>query len=240
MEKHNSQKQSLQSKVKASVSKFVKSESFQKKANLTKSMLEKLRDFVARFKELPYPEKMWTLNHLFIAKKAWEISTAAKDKAKQMAEDADLDKDTNGGQVSAFRHAFLMAMLVKEISPQAALKLGKAYEKTNRIFYRKNEQDNTPHDRTAEEMNMKNNEAGVRIGLKNIHKNEQEIILALKKAIHAGELWIIKKTKNNNFLDWEGNIIPKENYHKKWYNPKCLVPSDFHRPEETKTNQNNN
>lgn len=183
---------------------------------------------IKKFLQMHLPEQIWVITHPFIAKKAWTITKEAKAIADSMAHDRELDGNIAGGQVDAFRHAFWMASLVQEIHPRKARKLGIAHEKGNYIDFKKKtlEEGQLP-DSVSCEMDMKNNEAGIAIGKENRDMSQEKLIGRVKNAVLSGELWVIKKDSKGNFLDWNGNIIPPEDYLGKWNNPKCLVPSNF-------------
>lgn len=205
-----------------------------KQTSSKKGIISKIKEYFEKFIERPFPEKIWVLRHPFKAKRAWEIALQARSMAEKMATDTDLDGDTNGGQVDAFRHAFWMVLLTREFGSKTALSLGKAHEKSNKIYYKQSKnEDGTLPDRVSCDMDLKNNETGTRIARKYPKATETEIIKIIKKAIVDGELWIIKKDANGRFLDWEGKLIEKEEYKGKWYNPKCLVPSDYTRKNES-------
>lgn len=184
-----------------------------------------------QFTKLHFPVKWWVITHPFVASKAFEISTIARQTALKKELDKDLDGDYAGGQVDAFRHGFWMAMLSIEISEKKARKLGQAYEKSNYIdFKKKILEDKYLPDFMSSKMDLANNETGIKIGLQNKSKNNLELCELVKKAILNGEFKIIKKNKAGQFLSSQDKIIPKNEYKGKWYTPKILVPSNYERP----------
>ena len=183
------------------------------------------------FKKLPPPEKIWVITHPFVAGKAYKISLEAKNVADSLTRDTTvLDGDGNGGQVDAFRHAYWMARLTSEIGWRRSRSLGNAHEKGNYWQYKKGIlEDGALPDKESSDMDFLNNDIGRDVGLeyKNISKDSlQKVII---KMILDGELWILWKDKNGNFLDCEGNVIPDSLLHHKWETPKCLVPSNKKR-----------
>lgn len=183
---------------------------------------------IESFKGLSYPEKYWVLAHPFIAGKTYYITKEAKKMAAQVAEYNSIDKDSNGGQMDAFRHAVWMALLVQKIAPKKAQKLGKAHEKGNYRDFKKNlvEEGAVP-DKISSEMDLWNNMAGILIGKQNREASKDSLKHLVIEAVNAGKMRIIKKDKNGNFLDEDSRIISAESLTGKWENNKCLVPSDY-------------
>lgn len=183
-----------------------------------------------KFKALSRPEKCWVIWHPFIAKKANSISSEARKFSNEALNDTLLDGDGNGGQVDAFRHSLWMAMLSREIRIKAAKKLGNAHERGNYLDYKKHRtEEGTLPDAQSCQMDFLNNDAGLQIGIS--HKNEtlDSLNTYIKNEIITGKLWIIKKDKNGNFVNCEGNILKPEDYIGKWENEKCIVASDFRK-----------
>jgi len=190
--------------------------------------LNGLRYYIAKFREIPRPEKVWALTHPFVAAKAWRITREVQVIANQMLDDPDLDHDANGGQCDAFRHGFWMASLSLKIGAWKALSLGKAHERSGFLDYKKRRnEDGAIPDRVGGEMDLKNNEIGVSIARANRKVTQERLIQIVKNAVLNGKFWVIKKDKFGNFVDWEGNVLLKADYQGKWDNKKCLVPSNF-------------
>jgi hypothetical protein len=185
-----------------------------------------------RISHLNYPEKVWVATHPFIALKSLKISNEASKIAAEAINDIEMDGDYSGGQVDAFRHALWMAMLVQEISPKKAYKLGFAHEKGNKIDFKKKklEEGRLP-DSVSCEMDLKNNNVGLEIG--KIHKNAttKELQIIVKQAVLDGQCYKIKKDKDRNFLDENDNIIPESEWIGKWINPKIIVDSGYKKME---------
>ncbi len=186
---------------------------------------------IKQFRKLNFPVKWWAITHPFVVTKAFEISNIAKQAAIQKEKDIDLDGDYAGGQVDAFRHGYWMSMLSKDIGARKARKLGRAYERSNKIdFKKKILEDRYLPDYMSSEMDLHNNEVGIKIGLENSNITNLDLSLVVKNAVLNGEFVIIKKNKNGEFLNSLNKIIPKDEYYGKWYSPKTIVPSNYEKP----------
>ena len=178
-------------------------------------------------KRLSYPEKIWILTHPFIVFKAFKITIEVQKIAKEMKLDKDLDGDGNGGQIDAFRHAFWMSSLAQKIRAKAVWRLGVAHEKGNKIYFDKKKlEDGSLPDSIACQMDLKNNQIGIKIGKENKKINQEDLIILIKKSILEGKLWKIKKDKEGNFLDKKGHILDKKNWQGKWHNDKYLIKTN--------------
>lgn len=187
------------------------------------------------FRALSAPEKRWVIAHPFIAKKAYRCSLKARavtdslDKAGVLA-------DGMGGQLDAYRHAYWMAILVQEISPRKARKLGAAHENGNyRTFKKGGMEDGAIPDSMGSVMDLANNNSGIGIGLKYREElahvtADTSVPLPLEtQVLHAvwnGELFILKKDAEGNYLDCTGNAIDLTRYAGRWNIPKCPAKSN--------------
>lgn len=179
---------------------------------------------IQQFKKLSCPEKWWVLGHPFVAKKALKISEYARAITKEVKENKLLKGEGNGDQLDAFRHTFWMANLTLEIGGRGAKKLGNAHEKGNYKDFKKHQlEDGVLPDKINSEMDLYNNDVGIAIGKQTSSFELKNIVIEL---VLQGNCKIIKKNKNGDFLDCEGNIIPAENLKGKWENEKCLVSSN--------------
>jgi hypothetical protein len=175
------------------------------------------------FKELSCPEKWWLIGHPFVAKKALKVSQLARLKTDSIKENNILKGVGNGDQVDAFRHTYWMASSTQAIGQRKAKRLGIAHEKGNKRDFKKgNKEEGSLPDKISSEMDLFNNEVGIKIGKENPEKLTQTIIEEVKK----GSCKIIKTDKQGNFLDCQGNVIPLEYLKGKWENNKCLVWSN--------------
>ena len=180
-----------------------------------------------KFKELSRPEKYWVIKHPFVAKKAWRITQEVLRVTDSVAYINTLDHDRNGGQVDAFRHAYWMASLAQRISWRKSLKLGKAHEKGNYFDYLKHHLEDGVHpDKASGDMDLFNNDIGIKFGKKNKHISETDLQVMVIDAIIVGKMKIIKKDSLGNFLDEKNNIISTDSLKSRWDNGKCLVNSN--------------
>lgn len=179
-------------------------------------------------------ERCWAIKHIFVAKKAWNISQYVRQVTDSVAKSGILDGDINGGQVDAFRHAFWMAMLTQNMSYHKAFRLGVAHEKGNYLDYKKhrNEEGQLP-DKISSDMDLCNNNIGIEIGREAKAQNPaisaDSIKLIVIKYILNGKMKVIKKNKEGAFLDANDNIIKADSLVGKWENEKVLVSSDYVR-----------
>lgn len=195
---------------------------------IKKDTLNGLRYYFAKFKEIPRPEKTWALLHPFVAAKAWRVTREVKLACANLLDDPDLDGDSNGGQCDALRHGYWMALLTQRVGTWRALSLGKAHERSGFMDYKnRRTEDGMIPDRVGGEMDLKNNEIGAAIARANKKASPERLYQIIKTAVLNGKFWVVKKDKFGNYVDWEGNVLSKEDYQGKWDNKKCLVPSNF-------------
>lgn len=184
-----------------------------------------------QFRKLHYPVKWWVITHPFTVKKAFVISATAKESAIQNEQDPHFDGDYAGGQVDAYRHGFWMSMLARDLGERRARSLGKAYEKSNYIdFKKKILEDKYLSCIVSSQMDLHNNEQGIKIGLQNENLNDQKLSQIVKIGVLKGDFVVIKKNSKGQFLDSKNKIIPDEEHLGKWYSSKTLVPSNYERP----------
>ncbi len=183
---------------------------------------------ISQFFRLTFPEKIWVITHPFVVKKAWSITQNARKVTQQLLDTNALDGDYDGGKLDAFRHGFWMASLAQKIHPRKACRLGIAHEKAAKIKFKRGEyeEDHIP-DAVASEMDKLNNKEGICIGKKYKQTSQNELIGIITNAILDGRFFIIKKNSKGQFLDCNGEIIPENEYKKKWHNNKCIVASDY-------------
>jgi hypothetical protein len=178
------------------------------------------------FHKLSCPEKRWVIFHLFIAKKTFRLTQQARAVAKKVAQDPLLDGDENGGQVDAFRHAYWMALLSQHICWRKARRLGIAHEKGNYREFKKHQlEEGALPDSAAGAMDLFNNNVGIEIGRANKKLSEEELRKAVRDSVLAGKMQIIRKNKNGEPFDCDGNKIDLQKYQHQWNIPKCLVKS---------------
>ena len=180
-----------------------------------------------RFKQLLPAQKTWVILHPFKAKKAYKISLEATNVSDSIAKTHLLDGDVTGGQVDAFRHAYWMARLNQEIGKSAARSLGKAHEKDNyRQFKDQLLEDGVFPDKISSEMDLINNHIGLNYTKKRKPYPKDGLIYRIVNEILAGELRILKKDKEGNYMSCTGKILDSEELKNSWTNNKCIVPSN--------------
>ena len=181
-----------------------------------------------RFKKLSCKSKAWILLHPFKAKKALQISNEATKVADSIAKTPLLDGDKSGGQVDAFRHAYWMARLHQEIGKNAARSLGKAHEKDNyRQFKKRTKEDGIVPDEISSEMDLYNNSVGLTFTKKRKPQPKDGLIYSIANSILAGNLKILKKDANGNYVTCNNKIILPKELKNKWKNNKCLINSNI-------------
>lgn len=198
------------------------------------SQAQEKKNLFKAFREISLPEKIWVITHPFSAPKAMRVSSDAAKRADVMKLSPILDGDHRGGQVDAFRHGYWMASLSREINPRKARRLGYAHEKGNKQKFKKlaskNSEGELP-DAPNCTMDLHNNDVGILIGKNNPDISNDSLQQLIVQHILEGSFIIIKKDEAGNFLDCDGKPIDLQKYHALWENTKCLVPSNFERPE---------
>jgi hypothetical protein len=185
---------------------------------------------VRSFIRLGFPEKVWVITHPFIAKKTWKITKEALRISDEIKRDSLLDGDPDGGQVDAFRHTYWMASLTQKISCKKARRLGKAHEKVNyRNFKKGRKEENNLPDEASSDMDLRNNELGIALGIVNKNLSQNELVTLVRNAILEGKAWKIYKNKKGESLDCNGNIILAEKRMALWKTLRCLVESSKKR-----------
>lgn len=181
----------------------------------------------ASYKKLSKPEKKWVIFHPFKAKKAVFLSNDALKTTDSIKQTGLIGQDNNGGRLDAFKHGFWMARLSQNIGKNAALKLGNAHEKGNYLDFKNGTpEDGQLPDKPSSDMDLYNNEIGVRLGQEHPSKSKNATVDLLLTAVKNGQLKMIKKDAEGNFLTCEGVIIPLDSLLGKWENEKCLVPTN--------------
>lgn len=164
--------------------------------------------------------------HIFIAKNVYKISEETIIVTKSLLSDSTLDGDLAGGQLDAFRHAYWMALITYHYGVKTAMSLGKAHEKGNYQFYKKNKnEDGVLPDFESSQMDYLNNDVGIEIG-KSIQVDDKKMLIdMIISYIKEGKLYVIKKNIQGLYLDCNKNILPINQ--KKWYSGKCIVSSNY-------------
>lgn len=184
------------------------------------------QSLIKKYFQLPCAEKRWVICHLFISKHIFELSEEAINATKSLLTDTTLDGDMSGGQLDAFRHAYWMALITQKYGVKIAMSLGKAHEKGNYQYYKRNKkEEGILPDFESSQMDFLNNDIGIEIG-KNIQFDNKTMLKALViNYIKDGKLYVLFKNKSNLYLDCDRNIIVNDK--KSWYSGKCIVPSNY-------------
>ena len=183
---------------------------------------------IRSFRSLGKYQKRWVLFHPFIAKKAYRVTQTVLAETAEIKKDTALDKDDNGGQVDAFRHAYWMALLGQKIKYRKAYKLGLAHEKDNKRDFEKGKpEENALPDSLSSVMDIENNAAGIKLGKANRKLNKDELKALVVREIKAGRMKVLMKDRAGNYLSCDGKIIDMNLWNGKWGIPKCLVNSDY-------------
>jgi hypothetical protein len=138
-----------------------------------------------------------------------------------------LDNFNNGGKLDAFRHVFFMAAFAQKIKIKKLKKLGIAHEKGNYRQFKKhqNEEGERP-DSLSNVMDLKNNDLGLKIGSENKKISLADLKELVINEIKNGKAQIIKRNKQEMYVECNDQIIDMQLYKGKWFVPKCLVPSN--------------
>ena len=180
----------------------------------------------SRFSKLSGPEKWWVIWHPLKAKRALNISLEVLRVTDSISKAGSIGHDINGGKLDAFKHSYWMALMSMEIGETAALKLGKAHEKGNYETFKKGKlEDGFLPDKPSSDMDLFNNQMGAELSRNKIQLTNLQLMNALIEMIESGELRILKK-ENSTFLTCNGQVITDEELKGKWFNDKCLIPSN--------------
>ena len=178
------------------------------------------------YKKLSGPEKRWALLHPFKAKKAYPMAAKALKITDSLASTGIIDKDNNGGSYDAFKHSYWMAKTAKLIGMKSAIRLGKAHERGNyKTFKKRRLEDGFAPDKPSSDMDLFNNDMGAKMGNLLLAESENKLIEKIVLALNKGELVMLLKNKEGQFLDCDKNIIPADSLKNRWDNKKCVVPS---------------
>ena len=178
------------------------------------------------YAKLSPPEKGWVVFHTFKAKKAFLISKEAQYVADSIAKQDLIGNDNNGGHLDAFKHSFWMAQLTQGIGKRAAMSLGKAHEKGNYRTYKKSDlEDGLLPDKQSTDMDLHNNTVGNNIGIRYKKASKLLVIQLVLDSLQNGNLKVLLKDNNGNFLDCQQKRIPLDSLKNKWDTKKCLMPS---------------
>lgn len=170
-------------------------------------------------------EFWWALGHPFAALKVKKIYKKASKLYDENSLKVKLDAYPSGGKLDAFRHAFYFAAFAQKIKPKKVLKLGKAHEKTNYLDFKKGKQeDGFTADSLSCEMDLLNNEVGVRLGRDNKKLSLEELKQKVLELVTVKDgIYYILRDKEGRFIDCNNNVIDMSIYKGKWHIPKCIT-----------------
>ncbi|MFZ4740807.1 MAG: hypothetical protein ACOYLE_06550, partial [Bacteroidales bacterium] len=98
----------------------------------------------------------------------------------------------------------------------------------NYIDYKKHrKEDGTFPDKISSTMDLWNNDIGLEIGKINRNISSDSLKHIVIDYILSGKMKVIKKNKQGQFLDNNGNIIYNDSLKGKWENQKVLINSDL-------------
>ena len=174
-----------------------------------------------------WPLIKWSFLYPLKVKKTIRTVKKTLNEVENVKNDSITDNDNNGGQLDAFKHAYFMALLTKNIGFKPAKKFGIAYEITNYKTYKKSKKKNNNlnyYDYKSCLMDYLNNNVGLTIGITYKNLNEDDIKKVVLDYLFSGKLYILLKDDYNNFLDCNNCIIDISK--NDWFTNKCLVPSN--------------
>lgn len=197
------------------------------------SLLQKLQSYWRSFRKLPAPEKKWVVRHPFAALRIPAIKNRVEHIIRQKYQRNEWDASYSDGQLDALRHALWMALTARTIGVKKARTLGKAHEAGNKIMTKKKQKEHgSLADKASTDMDLRNNEVGLRIAQENQAASVKQLITIIENRIKEGRLWIIKQDKQGRYLTWEGRRLEDKDYRGKWLSPRCIVPSDYNLHEK--------
>jgi hypothetical protein len=181
-----------------------------------------------RFFRLSGPEKCWTLTHPFKAGKAFRLTTEVRHLIDSLQQQAYPDSFSHGGKLDAFRHAYWMAILTRNIGHRAARKLGNAHEKGNYKLFRKNiGEDGVVQDSSAVVMDLHNNQIGIQYAITHPDATPSSLQQLLLNALSNGELLILQRNNHGQLQRCDGSIPSTENRSKQQWNlGYCIISSN--------------
>ncbi|MFN8393940.1 MAG: hypothetical protein U0176_04630 [Bacteroidia bacterium] len=184
-----------------------------------------------QFRNLPGPVKSWVIGHIWTASKAQRLTNIALQALPAASQDPRLDHDPIGGRLDAFRHGYWMALLGQEFRAGKARSLGRAYERSNYLQWKRGQlEDGGVQDSCSSKMDLLNNEVGIRIGRVNREIGNAELAGMVMDSVAAGAFWVISKDSDGRSLDAQGNELPDSEWKGKWVNRRILLRSNALRP----------
>lgn len=174
-------------------------------------------------KSLSLKDKIWVMKNYSSIKKAYKISLDVLKTMDSLNRENFLGGNTEGGKFDAFRHIYWTYSLTKEIGEEKTRRVGEIYENYNRYIF--NNIDYSGYDSVSMAMDLFNNDIGIELGKNKI--TDSLIFNEITNIIFSGKAKIVKKNTLEQSLDENDNVIPEEEWKKKWINNRKLVNSNY-------------
>lgn len=174
-------------------------------------------------KSLSLKDKIWVIRNYSSMKKAYKISLDVLKTMDSLNRENFLGGNTEGGKFDAFRHIYWTYSLTKEIGEEKTRRVGEIYENYNRYIF--NNSDYSGYDSVSMAMDLFNNDIGIELGKNKI--TDSLIFNEITNIIFSGKAKIVKKNTLEQSLDENDNVIPEEEWKKKWINNRKLVNSNY-------------
>ena len=180
------------------------------------------------FHNLSKYEKHWAISHPFASLKIKKHQAEMYAVYKEVKQQRLLDTFENGGKLDAFRHTFAMAYFSKFVKAKKLRKLGKAHEKANhwQFLHSLPDEDGELSDSLSSVMDLKNNDIALSLAKEVKNLSGEEIKLKIIGLIKTGNVFIMKRNTQGQYLDCNNQIIPPEKIKGIWNVPKCLIKSN--------------
>ena len=156
-------------------------------------------------------------------KKAYKISLDVLKTMDSLNRENFLGGNTEGGKFDAFRHIYWTYSLTREIGDEKTRRVGEIYENYNRYIF--NNIAYSGYDSVSMTMDLFNNDIGIELGKNKI--TDSLIFNEITNIIFSGKAKIVKKNTLEQSLDENDNVIPEEEWKKKWINNRKLVNSNY-------------
>lgn len=174
-------------------------------------------------KSLSLKDKIWVMKNYSSIKKAYKISLDVLKTMDSLNKQNFLGGNTEGGKFDAFRHIYWTYSLTKEIGEEKTRRVGEIYENYNRYIF--NNIAYSGYDSVSMTMDLFNNDIGIELEKSKIA--DSLIFNEITNIILSGKAKIVKKNTLEQSLDENDNVIPEEEWKKKWINNRKLVNSNY-------------
>lgn len=174
-------------------------------------------------KSLSLKDKIWVMKNYSSIKKAYKISLDVLKTMDSLNKQNFLGGNTEGGKFDAFRHIYWTYSLTREIGEEKTRRVGEIYENYNRYIF--NNIAYSGYDSVSMTMDLFNNDIGIELEKSKIA--DSLIFNEITNIILSGKAKIVKKNTLEQSLDENDNVIPEEEWKKKWINNRKLVNSNY-------------